>query len=77
MAIKNQDDVKNFEVDIKEARDYTKTKFNDLKTILDDYKTKQDSTHEQVVKLTQQVENQKDAIDDNNELLRQLLEKTK
>ena len=75
MAEHNEREVHRFEDDIKEAKDYTHTKFNELKTILDEYKRKQDSTHDQVLLLKEQNKWTRQEIADNNEILKELLQK--
>ena len=77
MAQQNAKEVEAFEGDITEARDYTQTKFNELKSILDDYKKKQDSTHDQVLLLKGQTEYTRKQVSENNELLKELIKKTK
>jgi hypothetical protein len=77
MAQQNKEDVKAFEDDITGARDYTQTKFNELKSILDDYKKKQDSTHDQVLLLKGESHYTKNQVAENNQLLKELIKQNK
>ena len=77
MAQQNTKEVEAFEDDISEARDYTQTKFNELKSILDNYKKKQDSTHDQVLLLKVQTEYTKTQVKENNQLLKELIKQNK
>jgi len=74
-AEKNSIEMHRVEDDIEEAKTYTHTKFNELKIHLDNYRKKADSTHDEVLKLKEQTRYTLAKIDDQNELLKQLLNK--
>lgn len=75
LAELNQREINRFDGDIKDAKYYTETKFKELKVILDDYKRKQDLTHDQVLLLKEQNRYTRQEVANNNELLKQLLNK--
>ena len=75
LAELNQREINRFDEDIKDAKYYTETKFKELKIILDDYKRKQDLTHDQVLLLKEQNKYTRQEVSNNNELLKQLLNK--
>jgi hypothetical protein len=64
----NMQDIEQLDEDVTKAENYTSSKFNELKIILDSYKKKADSTHDQVLQLKEQSKHQ-------SELLRQLINK--
>tara|TARA_R110002012_G_scaffold174253_1_gene338981 strand:- start:429 stop:797 length:369 start_codon:yes stop_codon:yes gene_type:complete len=63
--------------DIVEARDYTHTKFSELKAILDNYKVEQKFTRDQVLLLKEQSKYTREDVSENKELLKEILQKIK
>ena len=63
--------------DIVEAKDYTHTKFSELKAILDNYKLEQKFTRDQVLLLKEQSKYTREDVSENKELLKEILQKIK
>jgi len=71
----NMQEIEKLDEDVEKAEEYASSKFNELKIILDGYKEKTDSTHDQVLQLTEQSKHQSEQINKQNELLLQLINK--